>query len=136
MSNSQMGKNSPVKALIVVLAVSLVCSILVSTASITLKPVKLLNQQVERYRHIVALTGLLPADEKLSNDEILQAVEQLDVRVLDIDSGVFDTSIDPQKFDARAAVNDQDLSVEIPPDQDLARLGAVGDCADKTVGGK
>ena len=123
MSNSLMGKNSPLKALIVVVAVSLACSILVSFASITLKPIQLLNEKVERSRHIVALTGLVSSDKKLSNDEILHAVEQLDIRVIDIDTGEFDNSIDPEQFDARAAVNDPELSVEIPPDNDLARLG-------------
>ena len=107
----------------VVLAVAFTCSVLVSTASITLKPVKLLNQKVERSRHIVGLTGLVPTDEELSNDEILGAVEQLDIRVIDVSSGEFDDSIDPDTFDARAAVNDPDLSVAIPPADDLARLG-------------
>ena len=120
---SDKGQDSPLRALIVVVAVSLACSILVSSASITLKPIKLLNQKVERSRHVVALTGLVPTDEKLSNDEILQAIEQLDIRVLDIDSGEFDTSIDPEQFDDRAAVNDPELSVAIPPEDDLARLG-------------
>ena len=123
MSNSLLGKNSPLKALLVVLAVSLACSILVSTAAITLKPIQLLNQKVERSRHIVALTGLVPADKALSNEEILQAVEQLDVRVINIDTGEFDNSIDPEQFDARAAVNDPELSVAIPAADDVARLG-------------
>ncbi len=118
-----MGKNSPLKALLVVLAVSLTCSVLVSTASISLKPIQLLNQKVERSRHIVALTGLVPADKALSNEEILQAVEQLDVRVINIDTGEFDNSIDPEQFDARAVVNDPELSVAIPAADDLARLG-------------
>ena len=123
MSNSVKGKDSPRKALIIVLAVSLACSILVSTTSITLKPIQLLNQKIERSRHIVALTGLVPADKELSNDEILHAVEQLDVRVINIDTGEFDDSIDPEQFDARAAVNNPDLSVAIPAAYDLARLG-------------
>ena len=122
--NDQVKSNdSPLKALIVVLAVSLVCSILVSSASIILKPIKLLNQKVERSRHIVALTGLVPADKKLSNDEILQAIEQLDIRVININTGKFDDNIDPEKFDARAAANNPELSVEISPDNDPARLG-------------
>ena len=117
------GKDSPFGALMVVVAVSLVCSILVSSASITLKPIKLLNQKVERSRHIVALTGLVPTDAELSNDQILEAVEQMDIRVLNIDTGQFDDSIDPEEFNPRAAVNDPDLSVAIPADEDLARLG-------------
>jgi len=123
MSHSLLGNDSPLKALIVVLAVSLACSILVSTASITLKPIQVLNQKVERSRNIVALTGLVPADKDLSNDEILGVVEQLDVRIVNIETGEFDTSIDPDKFDARAAVNNPELSMAIPPADDLARLG-------------
>jgi Na+-transporting NADH:ubiquinone oxidoreductase subunit C len=118
-----MSKDSPLKALIVVLAVSLACSVLVSTASIMLKPIQLLNQKVERSRNIVALTGLVPVDKDLSNDEILDVVELLDFRIVNIDTGEFDTSIDPEKFDARAAVNDPELSVAIPQADDLARLG-------------
>ncbi len=123
MSDSAKTKDSPLKALIVVVAVSLACSVLVSTASITLKPIKLLNQKVERSRHIVGLTGLVEEGKALSNDEILQAVEQLDVRIIDIDTGEFDESIDAEQFDARAVVNDPDLSVAIPADDDIARLG-------------
>ncbi|WP_455366645.1 Na(+)-translocating NADH-quinone reductase subunit C [Kaarinaea lacus] len=123
MSSPSKGKDSPVKALIVVLAVSLACSILVSTASITLKPIQLLNQKVERSRNIVNLTGLVPADKELSNDEILEVVEQLDARVINLDTAEFDSSIDPEKFDARAAVNDPELSVAISAADDLARLG-------------
>ena len=123
MSDLVKSKDSPLKALIVVVAVSLACSMLVSFASISLKPIKLLNQKVERSRHIVALTGLVPSDKKLSNDEILNAIEQLDIRVIDIETGEFDDSINPEDFDARAAVNDPNLSVPIPPNDDLARLG-------------
>jgi Na+-transporting NADH:ubiquinone oxidoreductase subunit C len=123
MNDQAKANDSPLKALVVVLAVSLVCSVLVSSASIILKPVKLLNQKVERSRHIVALTGLVPAGKKLTNDEILQVVEQLDIRVINIDTGEFDNNIEPEKFDARAAANKPELSVEISPDNDLARIG-------------
>jgi Na+-transporting NADH:ubiquinone oxidoreductase subunit C len=118
-----LGNDSPLKALIVVFSVALVCSVLVSAASITLKPIKAQNQLVERSRNVVALTGLLPAGEKLSNDAILEAAEQLDVRVVNIDTGEFDTAIDPAIFDARAAVSNPELSVAIAPADDLARLG-------------
>lgn len=123
MNDPARAQDSPLKALIVVVAVALVCSVLVSAASITLKPIKLLNQKLERGRHIVALTGLVPADSALSDDDILRAVQQLDIRVMDIDTGEFDDSIDPERFDARAAANDPELSVAIPADDDLARLG-------------
>ena len=117
-----MNNDSPQKALLVVFLVALVCSVLVSVAAITLKPKQLRNQLVERSRNIISLTGLVPVGTTLSNDEILTAVEQLDIRVVDIDTGEFDASIDPAEFDARAVVNDPDLSITIPPTDDVAKL--------------
>ncbi len=118
-----MSNDSPLKALIVVFTVALLCSVLVSMASISLKPIQLRNQLVERSRNIVALTGLVPVGKMLSDDEILAAVEQLDVRLINIDTGEFDVSIDPAKFDSRGTINDPSFSVAIPPAEDLARIG-------------
>jgi Na+-transporting NADH:ubiquinone oxidoreductase subunit C len=115
--------DSPQKALLVVFLVALVCSILVSVAAITLKPKQLRNQLIERSRNIISLTGLVPVGAALSDDQILAAVEQLDIRVVNIDTGEFDASIDPAEFDARAVVNDPDLSIAIPPADDVAKLG-------------
>jgi len=115
--------DSPQKALLVVFLVALLCSVLVSLAAITLKPQQLRNQLVERSRNIITLTGLLPGDTQLSDEQILAALEQLDIRVVNIDSGEFNTTIDPVGFDERAAVGDPDLGVVIPPDADAARLG-------------
>jgi Na+-transporting NADH:ubiquinone oxidoreductase subunit C len=115
--------DSPQKALLVVFLVALVCSVLVSVAAITLKPKQLRNQLIERSRNIISLTGLVPVGAALSDDQILEAVEQLDIRVVNIDTGEFDASIDPAEFDARAVVNDPDLSIAIPPADDVAKLG-------------
>jgi Na+-transporting NADH:ubiquinone oxidoreductase subunit C len=118
-----MTNDSPQKALLVVLGVALVCSILVSVAAITLQPIQQLNQLAERSRNIVALTGLVPAGAALTDDDILATVEKLDIRVVNIDTGDFDNSIDPAEFNQRAAANDPALSTAIPASEDLARLG-------------
>ena len=118
-----MNNDSPRKALLVATLVALVCSILVSVAAVALKPVQLRNQLVERSRNIVALTGLVEPGNTLSDDEILDAVEQLDIRVVDVDTGEFDDSIDAATFDERAAANQPDFSSEIPAEQDVSSLG-------------
>ena len=118
-----MTNDSPQKALLVVFAVAFVCSVLVSVAAITLKPIQMLNQLVERSRNVVALTGLVPSGTALSNDEILEAIKQLDTRVVNIDTGKFDPSIDAADFDARAAASDDELGIAIPPAEDVANLG-------------
>jgi len=115
--------DSPVKALLVVLAVALVCSILVSVSVVLLKPVQLRNQLVEKSRNIVGLTGLVDSGQTLPDAEILTAVEQLDIRVLDVNTGLFTHDINPAEYDARAARNKPDLSITIPAADDLASLG-------------
>jgi len=118
-----LNNDSPQKALLVVFLVALVCSILVSVASITLKPIQQRNQLVERSKNIVALTGLVEDGVALSSDEILAAVDQLDIRVLNITTGDFADDIDAIDFDARAAANDPELGVAIPATEDVASLG-------------
>ncbi len=118
-----MTNDSPQKALLVVFAVAFVCSVLVSVAAITLQPIQMLNQLVERSRNVVALTGLVPLGTVLSNDEILEAIKQLDIRVVNIDTGEFDPSVDAADFDARAAASDSALGIAIPPAEDVANLG-------------
>ncbi len=118
-----MNADTPSRALLVVFAVALLCSILVSVAAITLRPVQERNALVERSRHIVALTGLVEPGRSLDSAEILEVVEALDVRLVDIDRGEFTTELDAETFDARAATLDPAQSVAIAAGEDLARLG-------------
>jgi Na+-transporting NADH:ubiquinone oxidoreductase subunit C len=124
-----MNNDSPQKALLVVFLVALVCSILVSAAAVILKPIQQRNLLVERSKNIIALTGLTEDDAELSNDEILAAVEQLDIRILNIATGEFDDTMNTADFDARAAVNNPELSSEIPAADDSAGLGRRSDYA-------
>ena len=72
----------------------------------------------------MTLTGLVEPGAVLTNDEILKIVEQqLDIRVVNIDTGQFEPDMDPAEFDERAAVNDPDMSTAIPPAEDLANIG-------------
>ena len=118
-----MNNESPQKALLVVFSIALLCSILVSVAAVSLRPIQVRNQLVEKSRNIVALSGLVDPSEDLSSKEILIAVAQLDARVVDLDSGEFEDSLDANEFDPRAAVNDAELGTAIPDGEDIANLG-------------
>jgi Na+-transporting NADH:ubiquinone oxidoreductase subunit C len=118
-----MNNDSPQKALLVVFLVALVCSVLVSVASIMLKPIQLRNQLVEKSKNVISLTGLMDDTAALSGSAVLDAVNQLDIRVLDIAGGDFASDINAAEFDSRAASNDPDLSIKIPPELDVASLG-------------
>ena len=118
-----MNNDSPQKAVLVVFCVALACSLLVSLAAITLRPVQLRNQLIERSRNVVALTGLTDSSLAADDAAVLSAIEQLDIRVVDIDTGEFAVDIDPAGFDPQAAASDPELGVAIPAGQDVAGIG-------------
>jgi Na+-transporting NADH:ubiquinone oxidoreductase subunit C len=116
-------KDSPQYAFLVVLITALVCSSLVSAAVVVLRPIQLNNQMLDRSRNIMQLTGLLPSDKTLEDEEMLELYKTLDVRIIDIDAAGYDGEIDPVTFNSRQVLNNPDLSVAIPADQDQANLG-------------
>jgi Na+-transporting NADH:ubiquinone oxidoreductase subunit C len=118
-----MSKDSPAKAIRVVLLTALLCSSLVSTAVVLLRPIQLNNQLLDRSRNVIQLTGLLPEGETPGDDEMLGLYKSLDRRIVNIDGAVFDEEIDPGSFDKRRAVDDTGLGIDIPADQDRAGLG-------------
>jgi len=118
-----MNNDSPVKAFLVVFLTALVCSSLVSAAVVILRPIQLNNQMVERSRNIIKLTGLVEEGVVPADEEMLELYRGMDVRIVDIDQAAFNDELDPLSFDQRRAVNNPELGIAIPVDQDLASLG-------------
>ena len=118
-----MNNDSPIKAVLVVVLVALVCSSLVSAAVVILRPIQLNNQLLDRSRNIMQLTGLPAAGSELPDEEMLSLFKSLDARIVDIDSAAFDPDVDPYTFDKRRAANNPELSVAIPPEFDHTGLG-------------
>lgn len=111
---------SPLKAVIVTLAVCLIASILVTGSTVLLRPVQEANKERERLAQIGEIAALLPGVE----DAIQAGGEiQVEARVVDLASGHYVPSIDPADFDQRRAAKDPGMSVAIPPERDLAEIG-------------
>ncbi|MGI9508394.1 MAG: Na(+)-translocating NADH-quinone reductase subunit C [Geminicoccaceae bacterium] len=109
------------RSLGVLAGVALVCSILVSVSTTSLRPIQLRNQLLQRYQHVVDLSGLVEAGA--DDETILEVVSQLDARVVDLGSGDFAADMDPDGIDSRSASSDPEHSTTIPSGEDLARLG-------------
>ena len=120
-----MNNDSPKKALLMIFVTALACSILVSVAAITLRPIQLKHKLLDRARNVIQLTGLVSADEHdgLSDEELLTLYGQLDKRVVNIDEQTFAPDINPETFDQRKAANDAERSVDISAEYDIASLG-------------
>lgn len=118
-------KDTPLRALLVVLVTAVVCSSIVSGSVVLLRPIQLNHQLLDRSRNIVRLTGQLPPQEigGISDEALLELFKGLDARMVNLDQGEFDTHFDPYTFDARKAVGDPELGVAIPPGEDQAKLG-------------
>lgn len=118
-----MNNDSPIKAFLVVLLVAVVCSTVVSAAVVILRPIQLNNQLLERSRNIMQLTGLLSEGDEHGDEEMLALYKSLDTRIVDIDQGLFDDTVNTDTFDKRRAASNPETSVVVPAEYDQANLG-------------
>lgn len=105
------------KTFIVAFVLCLICSIAVSSAAVLLKPVQDKNKQLDKQRNIVAIADL--AKEGMSVNEAFQQVE---AKVVDLQTGDYVDDIDPATFDARAAAVDPKQNVVLTKEQDIASI--------------
>ncbi|MEO1245921.1 MAG: Na(+)-translocating NADH-quinone reductase subunit C [Pseudomonadota bacterium] len=115
-----MNNDSALKALLVVGLTSLLCSVVVTTAAVALKPIQRAYEDLERNRVLVGIAGLTEDAAALSDREVVSLFQDLEARIVNLDTGKFDDGYDADTFDGSA---DLALSVPIPPEQDLATLG-------------
>ena len=118
-----MREETPVRTLLVATGIALGCAIMVSTAVYFLRPMQLAYANLERNRTIVEAAGLAPRDSGLSDRAVVSRFVELQVRVVDLETGQFTEDVDAQLYDQRAASNDPTMSVAIPESLDLAGLG-------------
>lgn len=114
---SSLSNDSVAKTLIVAIGLCLVCSVIVSTTAVALKPLQLRNALVARQIEILRVAGLM--EEGGDVDVLFQQVE---VRIVDLDSGQFADDIDGATYDQRKAAKDPSMSDPVPPEQDIAGI--------------
>ena len=113
-----MSSNDSIKKILTVaFALCIVCSVIVSTAAVILKPQQQANQELDRKRNILAAAGML--QEGASVDE---QFAQIDTRVVDLRTGRFSTDVDETSYNQRAAAKDGAISDALPSDNDPAKI--------------
>ena len=120
MSDKSKGRSrdSIANTLIVAVAVSLVCSVLVSASAVVLRPLQLTNQEQYRQQIVLDVAGLYTP-----GDDIAERFEQVETRLVDLGTGAYVDDVDADGFDPVAAANDPSTSVSIPPVDDVAGIG-------------
>ena len=101
-------RDSIANTLIVAVGLSFVCSILVATTAVLLKPVQERNEDEFRQRIILEVAGLMQPD--VSIDTLFAAIE---TRMVEVDSGDYVTDL---------SATDAELSVAIPAESDIANI--------------
>ena len=103
-------------------AVCLVCSLVVATTAVTLKPLQLENARLDKQRKVLAVAGLTPAGQKLSDQEVEDLFNaNLEPRIVDLESGVYSDDVSPAAYDQRKSTKNPDTSHEAPPNRAKVR---------------
>jgi Na+-transporting NADH:ubiquinone oxidoreductase subunit C len=111
-------RDSISNTLIVAIGLSLVCSIIVSSAAIMLKPVQEANEERFRQQIILDVAGLMEPGGNI--EEMFAAIEP---RMVDLKTGEYTDAADPAKFDALMAAGDPQIGIAIPGELDITGIG-------------
>ena len=113
----QQGKDSTVGTIVVALAVCLVCSVIVSFAAVTLRPIQDTNKTQVFKRNILSVVGMLDPSRPI--DEQFSAFE---TRVINFDTGEYAPEMNTEEFDQRKSSKDPELSINLTAEQDMADI--------------
>ncbi|WP_417545148.1 Na(+)-translocating NADH-quinone reductase subunit C [Marinobacter sp.] len=118
-------KETVSRTLFVALVLSIVFSVVVSTAAVVLRPAQIKNQNLDIKTNILSAAGMLP--QGAGAEEIEEVFAQFEVRLVDLDTGdyVEPSSVDvkdPMKYDMYKAASDPKMSTKIPSSEDKAGI--------------
>lgn len=111
-------RDSIANTFVVAVGVSLVCSVLVSTAAVVLKPRQERNQTLYRQQVVLEVAGLYRP-----GDDVAELFDAIDVRLVDLASGDYTNAFTAGDFDPVEAAKDSELGVAIPAALDVAGIG-------------
>lgn len=110
-------KDGIANTLVVALVLSLVCSVLVASTAIILKPVQQRNEELYRQKIILDVAGLYQ-----SGADIGLLFANIDTRMVDLASGQYVESHNTDTFDALDAAKSQQTGIAIPAEVDIANI--------------
>ena len=108
---------TPTKTLLVALGVSLVCSVVVAAAAVGLRPRQAENELRFQQRNILAAAGLYDAGR-----DVAEQSEQIEVRIVDLATGEYIEDLDPNDYDAQAALRNPAQSDALDKSVDIANI--------------
>jgi Na+-transporting NADH:ubiquinone oxidoreductase subunit C len=113
-----MHNDSLEKTIAIALSLCLFCAVLVSFAAVALKPLQFGNKELDMKKNILDVAGLLEAD--IDVDKAFE--EQIEAKLVDIETGEYVENMDVAAYDQRKAAKDPAQSIAIPADKDIAHI--------------
>ena len=110
-------KDSIGRTIFVALALCIVCSLVVSTAAVMLKPLQVKNKALDRKTNILAAAGLLQEGKSVE-----EQFGKITTRVVDLRTGQFTDAVDPATYDQLKAAKTPDLSRDLSAEEDQAKI--------------
>ncbi len=115
-----MSNDSWQKTLLVALVLCLVFSVLVSGAAVVLRPTQEANQRLDVQRNLLLAAGL--AEAGAPADLVGELMDSVEAQIIDLDTGVQNTEVDPDTFDAISAARKPNTSQALGSEEDIARI--------------
>ena len=112
-----MPKETASKTFLVALLLCVVCSVLVSSAAVYLRPTQAINKALDKKRNILQAAGLL--EGATSIDEAYAGIEP---KVVNLATGEYADGVDPNSYDQRRAAKDPAQSTAVPAERDVANI--------------
>lgn len=113
-----LGNDSLEKTIAIALSLCLVCAVFVAFAAVALKPLQVMNKEMDMKKNILDVAGLL----EQGSDIDAAFAEKIEPKIVDLESGEYIDSINAADYDQRKAAKDPAQSVAIPKDKDIAHI--------------
>ena len=105
------------KTLLVAVSLCLVCSALISFSAVELRDLQEANKTLDKQSKILSAAGLLQ-----DSTDVTEQFKSIDARVVDLETGLFDTSIKVEDYDEGAFSRNPSTSIELTSEKDTALI--------------
>jgi Na+-transporting NADH:ubiquinone oxidoreductase subunit C len=94
--------------------ICLVCSVLVTSAAVSLGEKQQINQELDKRKNVLVAAGLLKDGEEVTPEEVDQRFQGFDTVVVDMTTGQELPDVDPTTVNERQMAKDPSQSLEAP----------------------
>ncbi|MBL4743805.1 MAG: Na(+)-translocating NADH-quinone reductase subunit C [Cycloclasticus sp.] len=112
-----LSNDSTAKTFIMATLVCLVCAVFVSVSAVALKPLQILNKELDKKKNVLQVAGLYQ-----EGDDIEEAFSKIDIKLIDLSTGEYTTEYEAATYDERKAAKDPALNVQIPKAKDVGSI--------------